>query len=837
MMMMGEIRFAVRRLLRRPGFAVMTIGTLALGLGATTALFSVVDGVLLKPLPYDEPDRLVFLGHQSETDLLGMPDGGFFHYGERSRTLEQLALYIEVSSPIAGGDSPLELGIIQASHSLLPMLGVAPTLGRGFVDDDHEPGAAPVAVISHAFWSNNLGGDPAVLGKPITPGSTTAVIGVLPEGFEFKRPEAIVMFGNRFEAPDAFVPLERLDQTRARFGNFMYHSLGRLAPGATAEDAQAELAGLMVEAAEVYPEGLSPASIAEGNYRPLVMELQDFLTRDISAVLWILMGACFLVLAIATANVTNLFLVRADSRQSEIDIRRALGASRRSVAWAYFSESAVVATVGGVLGLAVAAIGTRALLETAPASLPGLSSIRFDPRVMSFAAVATGLTAFGVGAVPFFRSGTGKGGQNLARGERAGTTGVERHRVRRGLLIGQVALAAVLLTGSTLLVRTFQNLQDVDPGFDGSRTATMRLSLSGSILQAAGRTESASDMARSRFMLDVKDRLQALPGVEQASFSADLPLDGDQWHDYVVTEDYIPPSNAEAVRAGRVFVGPDYFDAIGARVAQGRELSDNDFADQPRVAVVNQAFAEERWPDQTAVGRRIAQFYPGIDAEQDAWYTVVGVVEDIRETSLMISPEPTVYLPTAFIPGSHYSMWISNMVAVVRVSGDPEAMTPQIRSEILAYRSDVPINNVATLPQITVQSFLEVSFAMRLISIAAAVSMFLGAIGIYGAVSYVVGQRTREFGVRMALGAPSSHVRKLVLAQGGWVGALGVSVGIFASFLAMRLLESLLFGVRPFEFGLYLAVAVGLMAVVMGASLIPAMRAAHIDPALAMQSE
>ncbi len=832
-----ELRHGLRRLLRRPGFTITTIATLAIGLGATTALFSVINGVLLRPLPYPAAEELVFVGHQSPSDLLGMPDGGFLHFQERANTLKEIALYLETSSPIAGGDTPLELGTIQASESLLPMLGISPAFGRGFAPEDHERGAAPVALVSHAYWVTHMGSDPAALGKPVTPTSATTVIGVLPEGFEFERPDALVIFGNRFEAPDVFVPLPRIDPSRARYGNFMYHSLARLAPGATVEDARAELTALMPAGAEAYPGGLTPGAMADGAYRPVVMGLQDFLVRDVAKVLWVLLGACFLVLGIATANVANLFLVRADSRGSEIAIRRALGASRRSVAWAYFSESFIVATLGGLLGVVLAALGTRALLTTAPASIPNLDAVRIDPVVVLFLVTVTAATAVGVGALPFVRAGSTPAGARVEEGARRGTAGVERHRMRRTLLVGQVALAAMLLIGSSLLVRTFQNLRSVDPGFDGSHTATMRLSLSRSILTAAGRTEAASDLARSRFMLELTDQLETIPGVAQASFSADLPLDDDEWHDYVTTEDAIPASNAEATRAGRVFVGPDYFDAIGARMARGRELSLSDFAEQPRTVVVNQSFADERWPGTPAIGRRIAQFYPGIAPSADVWYTVVGVVEDIRETSLMVPPEPTVYLPTAFIPGSNYAMWVSNMVAIVRVNGDPEAMVPRIRSEVLAYRSDVPINNVATLSQVTEHSFLEVSFAMKLISIAAFVSVLLGAIGIYGAVSYVVGQRTREFGVRMALGASSSDVRRLVLVQGGWVGAVGVVVGIGASLLCARLLESLLFGVSAVEPTLYLAVALGLMATVVIASLIPATRAARIDPALAMHSE
>lgn len=832
-----ELRFAARRLLRQPSFTMVTAGTLAIGLGATTALYTVVDGVLLRPLPYEDAEQLVFVGHHSTTDLLGMPDGGFVHYSERSQALDQLALYIETSSPVAGGDTPLELGIIQASPELLPLLRVAPVLGRGFTPEDHEAGAPAVALVTHRYWTNHLGSDPDVLGKPVANGSPRTVIGVLPEGFEFERPEALVIFGNRFDAPDMFVPLGRIDPARARFGNFMYHSLGRLAPGATPEAARQELQLLMAEAVDLYPGGLTSTAVQEGAYRAVVVGLQDFLVRDVARVIWILMGACLLVLVIAGANVANLFLVRADARRSELGVRRALGASRRSLAWAFYSESVLISVLGGAAGLALAAVGTRLLLHGAPVALTNAENLGLDGSVVLFALLATVATSVGIGSVPFLRSGRHRARSTLLEGSRGGTAGAERSRTRHALLVGQVAMATVLLIGSTLLVQTFLNLRSVDPGFDGSRTATVRLSLSRAILTAAGRTESASDLARSRFMIDVVDRLERLPGVEVASFSADLPLDGDEWHDYVTTEEDIPESNADATRVARVFVGADYFAAIGATLLEGREHSKADFADQPRTVVVNRTFAEQQWPPGTAVGRRIAQFYPGITPELDVWYTVVGVVEDVRETSLMVPAEPTVYLPTAFIPGSNYAMWISNMVAIARVSGDPAAVLPRMRDEILAYRSDVPMNSAATLPEITAASFREVAFATRLISLAAALSMLLGAVGIYGAVSYVVGQRTREFGVRMALGAPAAEVRRLVLSQGGWVGILGTLIGVGVAVFAARILESLLFGVTATEPLLYGGVALGLMTVVLMASLVPAFRASRIDPSTAMRTE
>jgi hypothetical protein len=348
----------VRRLRRKPGFTVTAAASLALGIGGTTALFSVIDGVVLGPLPYEEADRLVMVGHESPTDRLGMPDGGYLEYVERSRTLSEVALYIETSSPVAGTGAPLEPGIIMASTTLLPLLRVSPILGRGFTEEDTDPDADPVAIVTHGFWTRQLGADPEVLGKPVVPGSSRLVVGMLPRGFEFLRPEATVVFGNRFDAPDYFIPIERLDPSSARFGNFMYQSLARLAPVATAADAQRELESLMRDAAVDYPGGFTVAALDEGGYHAVVERLSDAVVGDVVRVLWILMGAVGFVLLIATANVANLFLVRAESRSRELAVRRALGASGAAIAGAFLWESILLAGLGGVSGLALARMGT-----------------------------------------------------------------------------------------------------------------------------------------------------------------------------------------------------------------------------------------------------------------------------------------------------------------------------------------------------------------------------------------------------------------------------------------------------------------------------------------------
>ncbi|HSC28800.1 MAG TPA: ABC transporter permease [Vicinamibacterales bacterium] len=830
-----DVRYAVRRLARSPGFALTALVTLGLGIGATTAIFSILQAVVLRPLPYEDPERLVTVGHVSRTNELGVPAAGWFHYSERSKTLSRFAVYLESSSSVAGAGEPLELGILQATPSLLGVLGVRPAIGRDFTEEDARRGAPPVVLVSHAYWVRHLGSDPAAIGRPVLAGAKEIVVGVLPAGFEFERPPATVVFGNRFEPPHIILPL-RMDRPTARFGNYMYQGVARLAPGVSPEEAARELHGLMMEAAAAYPGAFTPAELEEGGYRPRVVRFQDGIVGDLAGVLWMLFGAVGFVLLIATANVANLFLVRAESRRSELAIRRALGATGASLARTFLTESVLLAGLGGALGTAAASAGTQALLRLAPTAIPRAEGIALDVGVLAFSAGLSMLAGLLFGAAPLLRAGEAGGGALVDR-TRGGTTGARAARARALLVVTQVAFAVVLVIGSGLLLRTFSNIRSVDPGFDGSRTATFRLALSGALLRAAGRTETAADAARSRFMLDLARRLEQLPGVEHATFAADLPLDGAEFYDFVAVDGRLASGLEPEMKALRVFIGPGYFDAIGARLLQGRELEEREFLDQPRSVVINRAFAASRFPQGDAIGRRLMQSAPGIDPSRDVWYTIVGVVDDIREGSLMSPAEPTVYLPTIFLPDGDFAMWVSNMIGVVRVSGDPGAMLPRVRAGIQAAWPEIPINSLATLDQVTARSFQQVSFAMTIVIIAAACALLLGLVGVYGTVSYAVRQRTREFGLRIALGATASDVRRDVLANGSALGLTGIAIGLAAAVLAARVVGSLLFGVSTTDPLVYSGAAGGLFVLVLAASLGPAARAASTDPAEALRAE
>lgn len=821
-----EVRHAARGLRKSPSFTIAAVLTLGLGIGATTAIFSVLNGVVLRPLPYPDPGRMVSVSHTDDDgDRLGMPDGGYFFYAENASTLSDLAAYLELSQVIRGTGAPFELAMALATPSIFDVFRVRPIHGRLFTAADAEPGAPDVAVLTYGFWLRQFGGDPDAIGQPLTAGSDIEVIGVLPQDFEFARADASIVFGNSFDQPDVLVPLT-MRQTSARFGNFMYQGIGRLAEGVTAEGSARELAALMPQAAEAYPGLHTVASLREGGHRPVVRTLQDAIVGRLASTLWILLGAVGLVLLIATANVANLFLARAESQRREIAVRRSLGAGMKALARASMAEGVVLSTFGGVLGLALAAIGVRLLLGLAPPDLPRLDEAGLDARVLAFAGALTILTGFVFGLFPLLSHARTDARAALGEESRGATTGSKRQRTRRLLVAAQVAFALVLLIGAGLLVRTFQNLRDVDPGFDGSNVLTLRASLHGLY---------STDVEATEFLLDLTRRLEGVPGVEVATFAGDLPLDGDEWRDDVAVEGALPTNESEKVSALRVFVGPGYLEAIGARLMRGRELERLDFDGYPEFVVVNEAFAEQRWPGEEAIGKRLMQ--GGNSPDEDVWYTVSGIVADIREGSLMTPPEPTVYLPTVFKPDDDYAMFVRNMPVVVRTEGDPLVAFRAIERELHAFNPELPINSVMTLGELEARSFQQVSFAMTLVVIAAIVALVLGFIGIYGVVAYLVSLRSREFGIRMALGATPGHLRRTVLREGGVIALTGILVGLAGAVLASRIFASLLFGVAATDLATYGVVSLGLLMVVMLASLGPAQRSTSVDPVAAIRAE
>ncbi len=826
-----DFRFATRRLAKRPGFSLAGIATLGLGMGATTAIFGLLHTVILHPLDYFEPERLIWIAHESNQSSLGVPTGAYLEYKERSNTVTDLAIYTEATTTIQIAGEPLEVGVIRATNNLFDVLGSYPAKGRTFTPDDAVEGATPVAVISHGFWQRAHGGRPDIVGRPVVSGSTATVVGVMPETFAFVRPTASVVFGNTFKTPDLFLPT-RIREDNARVGNFMYQGIGRLTKGATVGGANTELHHLMRDAADRYSPtggGHSRESLDAGHYRPVVATLKDAVVGEIGEVLWIVMGTVMFVLLIAASNVASLFVLRAESMQQELAVRTALGASRRAVARWFIAEGITVSSLGGLLGIGIAVFGTRAVLALAPSDLPRTDGLVMGPTVFGFALALSLLIGVLFGIGPVLRSRGDPVSSVALRNARTTSEGVARRRGREVLVAGQVAFALVLLIGSGLLVRTYVSLRAVDPGFGASDIITFKLALDGD--------QFSGELNRAQFMVNVANRVEQLPGVTMAGFSADLPMDGNERVDAIVTAEDFETELGGAARTLRVFAGASYLTALGAEILEGRDLESLDFADFPRVALVNETFARTRWPGESAVGRRIAQRKDGLTLEEDVWYTVVGVVGDLRERSLILEPEPVVYLPTVFLPGSDYAMFVTAQTLLVKASAPQPDVIQQVRDEVRAIDPGILVDDIRSLDRVVAASMQQVTFAMVLVLLSAGVALALGIIGIYGAVAYTVGRRTKEFGVRIALGATAADVRNLVLRQGGAIGIMGIVPGLVGAVLATQVLSSLLFGVSTLDVSTYLCVAASLMAFVLAAGWVPAHRATRVDPVAALSAE
>lgn len=819
-----SLRTVARKLLRSPSFTLLSIVTLGLGIGANTAIFSVVNGVLLEPLPYADPDRLVGVWHTApgiELPQFEQSDASYLLYRQANRVFEDIGIYDEGRVNLTGDDRPVQLPAAEVTASVFPLLGVTPAIGRGFTEADERPGAEPVAMLGHELWTSRFGGDAEILGTTLRlDGVARTVVGVMPAGFRFPSLETLL-----------WQPME-IDGEKPNVGNFSYPGIARLKPGKTAEEAAVELSTLIHRLPDVFPDDhISPGMLESAGMAALVHPLRDDVVGDVGSVLWVLLGSVGFILLIACANVANLFLVRAEGRQREIAIRSALGARRGDIAGAFLAESMMLGLGGGVLGLALAAVGVRAFVTIGPESVPRLQEIAVDGGVLAFTALISLFAGALFGVMPALRSRPNPGGV-LKEGGRRATSGRARHRARNVLVAAQIALALVLLAGSGLMVRSFRALQDVDPGFDGRDVLTLRLSL-----PMATYPEAAE---RARFYQQALERIRALPGVETAGAVSRLPLASGGSNSAHTFEDFpLEPDEVPRIISNRR-VAPGYFETLRVPLLAGRLLETADHQRQARVAVISEALAGHFWGDDwnTAgvVGKRLTSGIP----EQEDWYTIVGVVGSVRDDGLAEDPAETIYYPmvnppppevddTAYAP--------QTMSLVVRTSVPPENLVAAVRQSIWDADSNLPVASVRTMEEILAGDSARTGFTMLLLSIAAVVALLLGTVGLYGVISYVVSQRTQEIGVRMALGAGRGQVSRMVVRQGLTVALAGIAVGLAGAAGATRLLEASLFGVEATDPLTFAAVSLLLFAVAVVASYLPARRAASVDPLAALREE
>ncbi len=796
-----DLRHAGRTLRRAPGFTAATVGTLALALGANAGIFSIVDAVLLEPLPYPEPDRLVTIAASAPgsdfPDEFPVSAEFFVHYGEEARQLESLASFNSFTATVRTDDRVERMRMSMPSMSLFETLGVEPELGR--LPREGEGGR--VALISHSLWETWFGSDPEVLGRMVwMVNGPKEVVGVMPADFRFPQDQ---MAG--------WVPTEMTagDITPGQFGMSL---VGRMTPDADVESLRDELAVLARRLPELYGGSPAYARLIEAHV-PVVRSATEALLGPVRTALQVLMAAVAVVLLIACANVANLFTVRAESRTRDLAVQRAMGADRGRLVGGLLSEAVVVAVAAGLLAVLLAAVALPLYVAAAPDGVPRIEDVHLSGRTVAFTALAALATALICGLVPALR------GANADLGRlRDGTRGSTSRRAwgRNALVVTQTALALVLLVGSGLLLRSVHGLQSVDPGFDRSDILTFQY--------APDQDHLIDGPTWARFHLDMMDRLRALPGVDAVGIVENVPMDeGTRGVEYFAQD---RAADAEGgARGSLTFAGGDYFQAMGIEVLQGRPFTDDD-ALEPGHVVVSRSLAEALWPGEDPVGRRLS------NSALDAWHEVVGVVDDVVQNDLRSPPDALAYYP---LVGPEVDSWALGSPGYVVRSRRADGLMPEIRGLIREAAPEAPIYRIHTMEALLDRSTVQLRFTMLTLAVAAGLALILGAVGLYGVLSYVVGQRTREIGVRMALGAEAGRVRRMVVRQGVGVVAVGIVLGLAIAFLATGALSSLLYevaAVDPWTFGAMAAVmgAVGALA-----SWVPALRASRVDPIESMR--
>lgn len=804
----AELRVASRRLLRAPGFFTLCLVTLAVGIGATAAIFSVVHGVLLKPLPYPAAEQLVGLWHQAPgLDMEQAPQspGTYLWYRRQTNVLEEVALYRDSRLNLTREDSTERLASAEVTPSLFQVLETRPQRGRLFTEAEGEPGAASVVILSHGLWQRRFGGDDAVLGRVLQlDGVPREVVGILPPAFDFPRSET-----------ELWVPMA-IDPAQAPLARFVSPGVGRLAAGMSAESAQQQLASQMTHLEDLFPEDRAAPVLAGAGFAPLIRPLRDELVGDVGPTLWILLAAVACLLLIACANVANLMLVRSETQRLETALRSALGASRGRSLWASWSESLVLALGGAGLGVLLAWVGIQVLQRLRPSTLPRLEQIQLDGVVLLGAVGLALLCGLLVGLWPAVRSQRSEPGEVLAGGSAAAGQRV-RSWGRRGLVALQIALALVLLAGSGLMLRSFLALSNLDPGFKAAGASTFQLALPGRLYP--------QDVSAAGLYHQVLDRLRAVPGVEAAGGTSSLPLGGSlEGLGHVVegvpVEEDAPPPVFEVER-----VSGDYFAALGIPILAGRPLERADAEGRAGVVVINRTVAQQFWPDGDALGRRLR---PSRSRGEDPWYTVVGIAGDVRNRRLTEPPQGIVYYP---LLGKSPGDWtVQELSLVVRSNTPMETLLSTAKEEVRRLDPSLAVAEAQTGEAILARAQGRMRFALQMLGLATFAALLIAVVGTYAFVTYLTRQRQLEIGVRMSVGAVGKDISRLVLSETLKVALGGVVLGLAGATWLTGWLRSLLFEVQPVDPVVFATVAFVLVAAALVAGCVPAVWAARLDP-------
>jgi predicted permease len=805
-------------------FTVAASLTLVIGFASAIAIFAVVNGVLLRPLPFGNPDRLVGAWHDMPLVNLTkaqQTSSTYLTYKRLARTIEGIGVYQEGAVNAAepgGAGEPQRLNSAWISQEIMPVLQVSPLLGHAFTEQEDRPNGPEVIIISEGLWRSRFGGDPGAVGRTLdVNGLARQIVGIMPSRFRF--PDA---------STQVWLPL-RLDMA-ANEGGFNYTAIARLKPGVSIADAQRDFASVLPRVVELYPNfvpGVSTKMLMDqAKPVPVLTSMRDDVVGRISNTLWMVAAAAGLVLLVACANVTNLILVRADGRQRELAVREALGGGRLRVMMQFLAESAVLTGIAGVVGVGIAWAAVRALVSAGPAQIPRLAEVGIDGAALGFAATIAVAVAIICSAIPALRIGQADLSNSLREGGRGGTAGKARQRVRGALVAAQIALALVVLASSGLLLRSFQRLNAVRPGFDPDGVATLWLSVP--------RARYPNDSSVIRFYADLDERVSRVPGVTVAALSSRLPLTRTG-----MNQNPLYPEN-DATYATRIpplqihtTVDGDYFRAMGIPLVAGRTFHRLDMQ-RGSEAIVSHRTAVQFWRDSTgqqALGKRFRSLPGG------PLYTVVGVVGDARDTSLAAPASQTVYFPQAVDADSTLSQVQRTLALVVRTTGDPSAMTASLQRAVRELDATLPTFDVRPMRAVFTESLAQLTFTMVILGAAAVVTLVLGAIGLYGVMAYAVTLRTRELVLRIALGAQPSAVAAMMARQGVALSAAGIAAGLLMFAVVARFLRSFLFGVAPSDPVTLIGASLILVCIASIASWVPTRRASRVDPADALRAE
>ena len=809
-----DLWFGIRSLAKKPGFTAVAVLSLAIGIGANSAIFSVTNALLLRPLPYKDAERLAILWNRSPG--LGVAQDWFspaqyWDVKTQNRVFEQTAVTIGGSFNLTGNGNPEHVDGARVSSSLFPLLGVNALHGRVFSAEEDTPGKGPVVILSYGFWQRRFSSDPNAVGKTLAlNGNNFTIVGVMPPGFSLTR--EVMLTVNAIERADLLLPLPMGETARTNRGNEDFNIFAKLKPGVTVAQAQADMDLLTARLKQDFPANYPP----NGGLTFSVVPLLEEVVGDISRSLMILFGAVGFVLLIACSNVANLLLARAAVRQKEIAVRAAMGATRGRLIRQMLTESTLLALVGGLVGILIAYLAVKAMRVFGPENIPRLDEIAIDGRVLAFTTAVALLTGILFGLVPALRASRVDLNDVLKEGGR-GSSGTKHQKTRKVLVVAEVALSLILLIGAGLLIRSYRHIWNSNPGFNPNNLLSLRLTLPG---YKYGPPESVGNFYRQ-----AQEKVRALAGVESVSVSYSLPMSAVAFAwEPITVEGYVSKGGDSSLISNTRIVSYDYFRTMQIPLVQGRYFTEFDKKGSQETAIVSDATAQRFWPNQDPIGKRLKR------GNSESWLTVVGVINDAKQFSTEKEPPVTVYYP-------HEQNLARNMYLLVRTTYDPAQLTAAVTREIQSLDAELPVFDVNSMEQRLYESLARRRFSMLLLGVFAVIASILAAIGIYGVMAYSVNQRTHEIGIRMALGAQPGGIQKLILRQSLMLVSVGIGIGLVGAFALTRAMASLLFGVSATDVLTFVLTPLLLGGVALLASYLPARRAAKVDPMIALRYE